>query len=312
MFVMPYALAILLGLVVTSGVFPTLTEDSIDKFFIVFQEPVMFIPPVLVYMLITGYPIGEIVPHKKLSFKNVLAVIGLTLLFMPTMSLFSNITAFFVDDTVNTEIFDMIQNLSTPVSIVSFAIMPAIFEELIFRGVIMTGHKRNGMLKAVCISGLFFGMMHMDWFQLPYTFVGGMVFAIFVYCTNSIYSSMIAHFVLNGIQIIGSILYIKLSTPEELSEAATSVMTLQDKMDALVSSATAVVFTLPFFIIFLKMFIKRNKENSLEYRYGIYDEHLNIDISNIEKKEKSADKFFVLSILLYIGFMIVQTRIMKG
>jgi hypothetical protein len=287
------------------------TPEQLNDWLMVWQEIIIILPPIIVYMIVSGRPIGCIVSHKKLSLKNVLMITVLLFLFMPTMMLVSNITSFFVDDTVNTAISETLETMNPLTAVLSFALMPAIFEELMFRGVIMSGYKMQNMFKAVFISGLFFGMFHLDLYQLPYTFVGGMVFGIFVFCTNSIYGSMLAHFLLNGVQVVYEILVYHFTDPETLKEITEQTITFEDKKDALVSSCVLVLFTLPIFIILLKKFIRMNKSNILEYRYGISDEHLNIDITGSAEKHKIVDVYFILTIVLYVGYMIISKFIFE-
>jgi hypothetical protein len=302
-----YALALNLGLT-------NMTSDDLSNWLMVWEEPIIVLPPIIVYMLISSRPLGRIVPHKKLTIKNIIMIAILTFLCMPTMNLVAEITGFFVEDTVNTTIFDTIKSMNPITSIFAFAIMPAIFEELIMRGVIMSGYKRLNMFKAVMMSGLYFGLFHMDLQQLPYTFMGGVVLGTFVFCTNSIYGSMWAHFLLNGIQVVYSVLFYQFADEELLAEMAQQTTTMQDKIDSLVSTSVAVLFTLPIFIMLLKRFIKINRNNITEYKYGMDEQYLNIDISsveNVKNDEKIVDVFFILCIVLYVAYMVFTKLVLK-
>ena len=67
------------------------------------------------------------------------------------------------------------------VYIVLFAILPAICEELIFRGVIFNGLRKNfSDTFAVIFSALLFALMHSSVMQLAYPFIMGIIFAIIV------------------------------------------------------------------------------------------------------------------------------------
>lgn len=84
------------------------------------------------------------------------------------------------------------------------ALMPAICEELFFRGFILTSFKHNKKSYTVAIvaSGILFGMMHMDFIRIIPTSILGMAFAYAVCKTNSIGVSMFMHFLNNGFAVV--------------------------------------------------------------------------------------------------------------
>ncbi|WP_343348435.1 ABC transporter permease subunit/CPBP intramembrane protease [Terrisporobacter petrolearius] len=86
------------------------------------------------------------------------------------------------------------------------AVMPAICEELFFRGFILTSFKHNkkSYRGAVIASGILFGMMHMDFIRIIPTSILGISFAYAVCKTNSIGVSMFMHFINNGLAVVVS------------------------------------------------------------------------------------------------------------
>lgn len=81
---------------------------------------------------------------------------------------------------------------------VGIAIVPAIFEELLFRKAILNYSKRFGKLFAVLFSALIFGLIHMNLSQGIFAFILGIIFAIIAIKTNSIKITMLLHFLNNG------------------------------------------------------------------------------------------------------------------
>lgn len=73
-------------------------------------------------------------------------------------------------------------------------VLPAICEELIFRGVILNGFKKYDKILMIIFSGLLFSLMHLSIEQSIYQFVLGMVMSCVVMTTGTIVSSMITHF----------------------------------------------------------------------------------------------------------------------
>lgn len=96
------------------------------------------------------------------------------------------------------------------------AVMPAICEELIFRGVILNGLAKYGKTKAIIGSALLFALIHANIEQTIYPIVFGIVLAMMVYKTKSILPGMVAHFVNNASVIVINYLYnINVLTPTD-------------------------------------------------------------------------------------------------
>ena len=79
------------------------------------------------------------------------------------------------------------------------ALLPAVFEELTHRGLLIDAMQdRGNEIETVVFSGLLFGAMHTNILQFFYACVGGMMFAFLVLKTNSIYPAMLLHFCNNA------------------------------------------------------------------------------------------------------------------
>ena len=102
------------------------------------------------------------------------------------------------------ESFDYIFSQTTiGQQIIIMAVVPAIFEELFFRGLIFSSLiKRTNVLAAVFISSLLFSLMHFSLIKIFPTFLLGGIFAYVVYKTNSILPAVILHFINNSMSII--------------------------------------------------------------------------------------------------------------
>lgn len=86
--------------------------------------------------------------------------------------------------------------------IILFALIPAICEESLFRGVILNGLRSKGLVLSVGVSATFFSVMHMNLLQFPYTFLLGIVLGLVVYFTQNLWLSIIIHFVNNATVLI--------------------------------------------------------------------------------------------------------------
>ncbi|GAB5407827.1 MAG: hypothetical protein BalsKO_01920 [Balneolaceae bacterium] len=100
--------------------------------------------------------------------------------------------------------------------LIYIALVPAVFEEIMFRGYIQRALEKSwGIKAAIIVSGFMFGAYHLQPGNLlPLSFLG-MVFAYVTYISNSLIPAMILHFINNGAQVVyGSM------NPEFLEAAA--------------------------------------------------------------------------------------------
>ena len=85
----------------------------------------------------------------------------------------------------------------------AMALSPAICEELLFRGVILRASRaRMGVVAAVVLNGVVFGVFHMSIYRFFPTMLLGMVLAVIVIRTRSIIPAMIFHFLNNGCAVV--------------------------------------------------------------------------------------------------------------
>jgi len=86
--------------------------------------------------------------------------------------------------------------------ILVFALLPAVCEEILFRGVILQGLRSYGIKVSVGMSALFFSIMHMNLLQIPYTFLLGIALGLVAYFTRNIWLCVIMHFINNALVLL--------------------------------------------------------------------------------------------------------------
>lgn len=83
-------------------------------------------------------------------------------------------------------------------SIIFLAVLPAIAEEVLFRGVIFNSfNKKFGFIIGAIVSGLFFGVFHLNVIQGIFAFIVGIALCYAYYKTNSLFVPIIIHFLNN-------------------------------------------------------------------------------------------------------------------
>lgn len=147
--------------------------------------------------------------NGKINFKVILISFGLGLLAffvnIAISTLFNGILSFFGYSqpvSVSTEYESMFPNWATfLIQLTTVAILPAICEEFLHRGVLLNGLKEIGIKKAILISSLMFGLLHFNINQFFYATILGMLMALVSVVSKSIYPAMIIHFTNNAISV---------------------------------------------------------------------------------------------------------------
>lgn len=85
---------------------------------------------------------------------------------------------------------------------ICYALLPAIFEEVFFRGVMLHGLKKVKKVYAVLITALCFALYHGSLTQLVYQFIYGVALAFLTLKAKSIIPSIIVHFLNNFIILL--------------------------------------------------------------------------------------------------------------
>lgn len=99
----------------------------------------------------------------------------------------------------------MLGDNSFIVALIAFAILPAICEEVLFRGFLITAFKgKKSAFRPVILSSILFGIMHIDFIRMIPTAILGLTLGYAVYNTSSIFIPMLMHFMNNGLVIFAS------------------------------------------------------------------------------------------------------------
>lgn len=78
-------------------------------------------------------------------------------------------------------------------AIIAVAVVPAVCEEFLYRGIIITEYEKNGTVLAVLLSSLTFGLIHFNPVRLPIYFYYGVILSLVLYATRSLLASTLVH-----------------------------------------------------------------------------------------------------------------------
>ena len=186
-----------------------LSDLELDFVFaLIVQIGIMFIIPLTAFSLIKRQKVGRTLKDfkvNKISFKHVLMSFGIGVcvffLNLCVASFFNAIILALGYESLPSSAGSGISATFGNFLLVTFysAMLPGICEEITHRGMLLNGLKKQGLAKALVLSSLMFGLMHLNINQFFYAFIVGLVIGFIAICANSIIPAMIVHFTNNFI-----------------------------------------------------------------------------------------------------------------
>ncbi len=167
---------------------------------------VSFVFSVFIYGVVAHKPLlQECKIERKLHWKQaviipLIAIVGI-MAFLPLATGFVELIEFITQKKFETNVTIGDQWWEILISIVVFCLLPAIGEEILFRGGVARGLKRKNYLFAIIMSGFMFSIFHGSAAQTVHQFFIGMVFAYLYFVTGSLLASMLAHFANNALAL---------------------------------------------------------------------------------------------------------------
>lgn len=104
--------------------------------------------------------------------------------------------------------------------VLSIAVVPALIEETVIRGIVLQPLRKYGDKYAIIASALLFAVMHGNMVQIPYTVIGGLLLGFLTVTTGSLWPSIILHFINNLYSVI------VLSVSDNFGDTASTIVTV--------------------------------------------------------------------------------------
>lgn len=86
--------------------------------------------------------------------------------------------------------------------LITVAVLPAVMEEFVFRGIFLQETKQFSLLFRVLLCGGLFALYHQNPAQTIYQFICGAAFALMAIKAGSVLPTMLSHFINNGVIIL--------------------------------------------------------------------------------------------------------------
>lgn len=256
--------------------------------------------PVAIFVLLNvksfNCPIKEVLKFKKLNLVSIGYCIILYFCLLPITAFCNLLTMTIVPNNVVDFMSSLSSSGSNLLLFSLIAIMPAIGEELIMRGVILDGYKKVSIHVAAFMNGLLFGILHMNPSQFLYAFVLGLVLSYVVTYTGSIFSSMLIHFMFNGVSTLSFIAlpYLEKMAGNTATMQATENLATDFSMLSLIPSGIfAAIGCYLIFIILRKL--KERNEYDEKLKFQNHTINVNIDGSIDEFNSVNPKKSFLLA-----------------
>lgn len=191
------------------GAFDFLGDSSSLFLTLLIQIVIMFFLPVFLYKKLRKKSTKEVFKDfrfKKINYKAVFLAIGIGILVfilnIAISSFFNLIITLIgyesIGSTATTGDYSVIAFM---LAIITTALLPGFCEEVASRGMLLKGFNKLGWKKIILISGLLFGLMHLNIEQFFYATIIGWFLAFVCLSTGSIFPGMIIHFMNNGLSV---------------------------------------------------------------------------------------------------------------
>ncbi len=188
-------MVLLTGVKIVFNIFDFDLGDKKNLILILLQIFCLYIPTLL-YTKVYRLNKKEVMKRRHFKIKNLPFIV----IFSIAISLTSAILNSFLYSLDITKSFIKTASASADSSlfgILAIAIVPALFEEFLFRGVFQNEMQNKKILHVMVISGIIFAMFHISLDNFFGPFLAGMGYSFLVIVFNSIYPAVIAHIVNN-------------------------------------------------------------------------------------------------------------------
>lgn len=299
-----FLLILVLSIIGPEFINPILIKMGVKDIRVVLEvnHILLFLVPAIIYIFVTKSSFKKTLRLNPLSINNIVLIIVLGIVIQPVMMFFSLITSFFFANDVSNFI-NTISSTPYIVMLLLIAVTPAITEEVTLRGVVLSGYDFKNKWVASITTGLLFGIFHLNGQQFLYASILGIVLALLVRITNSIFAASLLHFMVNGLQVS----FQKFAVPVivDSSDAADiNTLSINEKIGLMtVYGMLAIIFGFLTIIIIRK--IQKNCRNN-----GIYDcyDSLSIEIEGALRahviNEKVINIPLIAIIIVYLLYML--------
>lgn len=161
----------------------------------------LIVAPVFIYIACMRENPFRFIRFRKFHLGSAFLIPVFMICIWPVISFINAFSMLFSTNTISSSI-DTITGGSMIWGLLLVALLPAFVEETTFRGGLYHSLRGVKPIRAIILSGLMFGAMHMNFNQFMYAAFLGIVMGFLLEATGSIVSTMILHFCFNGSSVV--------------------------------------------------------------------------------------------------------------
>ncbi|MBR6537201.1 MAG: CPBP family intramembrane metalloprotease [Lachnospiraceae bacterium] len=151
---------------------------------------------------------------NTIGWKEGLLLIPLAVCINKLAEFINTFSQLFTVNTIGESMAELILSYPFPFAFFTIAVVPAVCEEVLCRGMLFWGYRKCGRWVAILLTAFLFGILHMNPNQFFYAFALGIIFALVNDITGSIFPSVLLHMYVNGRSVV--MLYLTVKGNEEL------------------------------------------------------------------------------------------------
>ena len=202
-------LATYILLLLTKIIDITLINRENEYFSVVILQIMIFILPAAIWCKFSGDRYVKNLRLRIFKVNSLLLIFSAAFLMISGSLLLSFLFGGLESLSQNFSLYDTFvsrDNGTVPVRLyllLAYAVLPAICEEFVFRGILCHEYERGGVTRAIIFSSLFFALLHFNITNLPVYLFSGLILAMTLYATRSLFGAMLAHFLYNIFGLFG-------------------------------------------------------------------------------------------------------------
>ena len=279
-----------------------------DTIFLLLATQISIILILIFGLWLSDVDMVEAFRIRPISLKTFVFSFLAVLCAFPIISLLNVLSMFFVENAVIDVAGDVYQ-YGLGLSLFVLAVMPAIGEELLMRGVIYRSYREKSPVLAWILSAVVFGMLHMNFNQMPYAIFLGILMVVMMEASDSILTSMCMHFFVNGISTLSGYF-----SQTELGELASEEITIESMLGTgemmritLMSMGILAAIMIPLIVLLVAATFRANQRNFghvFKKPEPVYDKYA---LPEVVDEDKIIDIWFIIAVVIMVILTLLST-----
>ncbi|MGN0466349.1 MAG: lysostaphin resistance A-like protein [Lachnospiraceae bacterium] len=265
----------------------------------------------IIFLICQKVNIKEYIRLRRVDIVSILFSILYGICLIPIVTIINAFSMLFVKNVASASISGMV-NQGFLSSFLVIAIIPAIVEEFLFRGIIYRGYRQARPIRGILYSAFLFGALHMNFNQFCYAFFMGIAMGVLAEVTDSLVPSMFVHCLFNGqtvclmyllkalTNLVGGIGGANIS--EAIENANATMLTQQEVLSVMIVYLPFAIGGAALAIVLLIALAKRN--HRYNYMMTWFSKEYKEDREQLPKPSIISISF-ILALLICLGVCVI-------